>query len=125
MYFILSILVAMGELFPKSESELRFGWGISYNYIGQLHHILNKYDLVVGLEIPDFRTVTYYTPISTNPQYCMKWYDKFNDYTKVLYETCAQVWPVYLATITKLEQSKERIKLIMERKSQQWYLTLG
>ena len=71
--------------------------------------------MVVGLEIPDFRTVTYYTPISIDPQYCKKWYDEFNDNTKVLYETCAQVWPAYLATINKLEHSKERIKRIMEK----------
>ena len=108
----------MGEHFPKPESEIRFGWGISYNYIGQLHHNLNKYDVVVGLEIPDFRTVTYYTPISTDPQYCKKWYDDFTDNTKVLYEICAQVWPAYLATISKLEHSKERIKLIMEKEIQ-------
>ena len=71
--------------------------------------------MVVGLEIPDFRTVTYYTLISTDPQYCRKWYDDFTDNTKALYETCAQVWPAYLATISKLEHSKERIKLIMEK----------
>ena len=36
MYLILSILIAMEESiqFPKPESEIRFGWGISYNYIG-------------------------------------------------------------------------------------------
>ena len=53
MYLILSILIAMGEQFPKPESEIRFGWGMSYNYIEQLHHNLNKYDLenkVVTLE---------------------------------------------------------------------------
>ena len=115
MYLILSILIAMGEQFPKPESEIRFGWGISYNYIGQLHHNLNKYDVVVGLEIPDFRTVAYYAPISTDSQYCRKWYDQFNSNTKVLYETCTQVWPAYLATINKLEHSKERIKHIMEK----------
>ena len=114
MYLILSILIAMGEHFPKPESEIRFGWDISYNYIGQLYHNLNKYDVVVGLEIPDFRTVAYYTPISTNPQYCKRWYDEFVDNTRVLYETCTQVWPAYLATIRKLEHSRERIKHIME-----------
>ena len=31
--------LAMGESiqFPKPESEIRFGWGISYKYIGQMH----------------------------------------------------------------------------------------
>ena len=40
MYLILSILIAMGESiqFPKPESEIKFGWEISYNYIGQMHH---------------------------------------------------------------------------------------
>ena len=33
----------------------------------------------------------------------------------MLYETCTQVWPAYLATIKKLEHSKERIKHIMEK----------
>ena len=70
--YILSILIVMGEQFPKTKSEIRFGWGISYNYIGQLHQNLNKYDVVVGLKIPDFRTVAYYAPISTDPQYCCK-----------------------------------------------------
>ena len=111
---ILSILIAMGDgkQFPKPESEIRFGWGMSYNYIGQLHHNLNKYDVVVGLEIPDFRTIPYYKPFSTDPQYCNKWNTEFN---KVLYETCTKIWPAYLATITKLDHSKERIKHIMEK----------
>ena len=66
MYLILSILIAMGEStqFPKPESEIRFGWGLAYNYIGQMHHNLNKYDVIVGLEIPDFRVIPYYKPFS-------------------------------------------------------------
>ena len=105
----------MGEQFPKLESEIRFGWGISNNYIGQLHHNLNKYDVVVGLEIPDFRTVAYYAPNFTDSQYCRKWYDQFNSNSKVLYETCTQVWPAYLDTINKLEHSKKRIKHMMKK----------
>ena len=69
LYLILSILIAMGDgkQFPKPESEIRFGWGMSYNYIGQLQHNLDKYDVVVELEIPDFITVSYYTPFCTDP----------------------------------------------------------
>ena len=45
LYLIISILIVMGDgkQFPKPESEIRFGWGMSYNYIGQLHHNLNRY----------------------------------------------------------------------------------
>ena len=57
-----------GKQFPKPESEIRFGWGMSYNYIGQLQHNLNKYDLIVGLEIPDFRQfhITNHSPLIPN-----------------------------------------------------------
>ena len=34
-----------------------------------------------------------------------------------MYETCTKVWPAHLATITKLDHSKERIQHIMEKES--------
>ena len=103
MYLILSILIAMGESiqFPQPESEIRFGWGLSYNYIGQMHHNLNKYDVVVGLEIPDFRVISYYPPFSRDPKYCHKWNTGIR--TKLLFETCQKIWPAYIGTIAKLE----------------------
>ena len=115
MYLILSILIPMEESiqFPKPESEIRFGWGISYNYIGQMHHNLNKYDIVVGLEIPDFRVIPYYQPFSRDPKYCNKWNTGIR--TKLLFETCQKIWPAYIGTIAKLDNSQERIKHIMEK----------
>ena len=115
MYLILSILIAMGESrqFPKPESEIRFGWGMSYNYIGQMHHNLNKYDVEVGLEIPDFRVIPYYQPFSRDPNYCNKWNTGIR--TKLLFETCQKIWPAYIGTISKLDNSQERIKHIMEK----------
>ena len=115
MYLILSILIAMGESiqFPKPESEIRFGWGLSYNYIGQMHHNLNKYDVIVGLKIPDFRVIPYYKPFSRDPKYCHKWNTGIK--TKLLFETCQKIWPAYIGTIAKLDDSQERIKHIMEK----------
>ena len=46
----------------KPESELRFGYGMSFQYHGQMLHGLNRYNLLVGLEIPDLRIPDYYTP---------------------------------------------------------------
>ena len=115
MYLILSILIAIGESkqFPKPESEIRFGWGISYNYIGQMHHNLNKCDVEVAFEIPDFRVIPYYTPFSRGPNYCNKWNTGIR--TKLLFESCQKVWPAYINTITKLDNSQARIKHIMEK----------
>ena len=115
MYLILSILIAMAESiqFPKPESEIRFGWGILHNYIGQMHHYLNKYDVVVGLEIPDFGVIPYYQPFSRDPKYCNKWNTGIR--IKLLFETCQKIWPAYIGTISKLDNSQERIKHIMEK----------
>ena len=116
MFYILTLLIGMGDgkIFPKPQSEIRFGWGLSYNYIGQLQHNLDKYDVVVGLEIPDFRKVSYCTPFSNDPNYCDRWYDAFDHNNEILYETCLKVWPAYLATVIKLDSAKERIIHIME-----------
>ena len=46
----------------KPESELRFGYGMSFQYHGQMLHGLNRSNLLVGLEIPDLRIPDYYTP---------------------------------------------------------------
>ena len=83
--------------FLKPESEIRFGWGLSYNYIGQMHHNLNKYDVIVGLKIPDFRVIPYYKPFSRDPKYCHKWNTGIK--TKLLFETCQKIWPAYIGTI--------------------------
>ena len=46
----------------KPESELRFGYGMSFQYHGQMLYGLNHYNLLRGLEIPDLRIQNYYTP---------------------------------------------------------------
>ena len=81
--------------------------------MGQMHHNLNKYDVVVGLEIPDFRVIPYYQPFSRDPNYCHKW--KTGIRTKLLFQTCLKVWPTYINTISKLDNNQERIKHIMEK----------
>ena len=78
-----------------------------------MHHNLNKYDVVVGLEIPDFRVIPYYQPFSRDPKYCNKWNTGIR--TKLLFETCQKIWPAYIGTIAKLDNSQERIKHIMEK----------
>ena len=42
----------------KPESEIIFGYGMSFQYHGQMLHWLNDYNLLVGLEIPDLSVMT-------------------------------------------------------------------
>ena len=78
-----------------------------------MHHNLNKCDVVVGLEIPDFGVKPYYQPFSRYPKYCYKWNTGIR--TKLLFETCQRIWPAYIGTIAKLDYSQERIRHIMEK----------
>ena len=125
MYLILSILIAMGESiqFPKPESEIRFGWGISYNYIGQMYHNLNKYDVVVGLEIPDFRVIPCYQPFSKDPKYCNKWNTDIR--TKLLFEIVKRFGQFTLVPFQNLMIVKKELNILWKKKSQLWYLTLN
>ena len=121
MYLILSILIAVGKSaqFPKPESEIRFGWGISYNFIRQMHHNLNNYDVVVGLEIPDhttnhsveiLNTVTNGTLVLELSSY-LKLVKRFGQLTLV---------PLQNLTIVKKE-----LNILWKKKFQLWYLTLN
>ena len=39
----------------KPKSQIRFGYGLKFGYKGAALHGLNRYNLMVGLEIPDIR----------------------------------------------------------------------
>ena len=61
--------------YPKQKEikpELRFGYGMSFQYHGQILHGLNHYNLLVGLEIPDLRIPDYCNPAQDmyNYQFC-------------------------------------------------------
>ena len=43
----------------STKSEIRFGYGFLYKHRGQLLHGLNKYHLLVGVEMPKFTFTQY------------------------------------------------------------------
>ena len=85
----------------KPESELRFGYGMSFQYHGQMLHGLNCYNLLVGLEIPDLRISDYYTPAQDmyGYQFCE---ENNKPETQVWYKTCTNVWPAVQTAIRKV-----------------------
>ena len=76
-----------------------------------MHHNLNKYDVIFGFG--DTWVIPYYKPFSRDPKYCHKWNTGIR--TKLLFETCQKIWPAYIGTIAKLDDSQERIRHIMEK----------
>ena len=97
----------------KPESELRFGYGMSFQYHGQMLHGLNKYNLLVGLEIPDLRIPEYYTPGQEmyNSQFCE---GNNKPETQVWYKTCNNVWPAVQTAIRKVHDLRYEIEQIYQ-----------
>ena len=125
IYPILSILIAIGGSiqFSKSKSEIRFGWGISYNYIGQMHHNLNKYYVVVGLEIPDFR-------VDHTANHSVEILNTVTNGTLVLGLSCylklvKRFGQLTLVPFQNLTIVKKELNILWKKKSQLWYLTLN
>ena len=97
----------------KPESELRFGYGMSFQYHGQMLHWLNHYSLLVGLEIPDLRIPNYYTPAQDmyDSQFCE---ENNKPETQVWYKTCTNVWPAFQTAIRKVHDLRYEIDQIYE-----------
>ena len=95
------------------ESELRFGYGMSFQYHGQMLHGLNRYNLLVGLEIPDLRIPEYYTPAQDmyNSQFCE---GNNKPESQVWYKTCNNVWPAVQTAIRKVHDLRYEIEQIYQ-----------
>ena len=98
----------------KPESELRFGYGMSFQYHGQMLHGLNCYNLLVGLEIPDLRIPKFYTPAQDmyDSQFCE---GNNEPSTQVWYKTCTNVWPAIQTAIKKVHDLRYEIDQIYEK----------
>ena len=95
--FFASVVCLLGkEIEPKS--EIRFGWGMSFEYHGQMLHGLNRYYLMVGIHIPELRMARYYTPMERDRNFC----NQFNTTeAQTLYVVCRNTWPAYITSVEK------------------------
>ena len=99
----------LGYLEPKS--EIRFGYGMLFDY-GQVLHGLNRYHLMVGLKIPNFNIADYYVPLPEDKDFDFCGRFQGDESATVLHITCKNVWPTYLTAIDKIQKYRERINQI-------------
>ena len=86
---------------------------MSFQYHGQMLHGLNRYNLLVGLEIPDLRIPNYYTP--AQDMYGYELCEENNKpETQVWYKTCTNVWPAVQTAIRKVHDLRYEISQIYE-----------
>ena len=101
-----------GKIFPteKPKSQLRFGYGLKFGFKGAALHGLNRYNVMVGIEIPDIRIAQFFRPKVPDQEYC----ERYNhpQYTN-LYKVCGRTWPAYLETIGRIGRYQEEMEEIL------------
>ena len=96
-------------------SQLRYGYGLLFESFGNIIHGLNRYNIMVGLKLPDVRVPKNYINWITDSQWC----DQFNIgrlwyKTQVLFKTCKNMWPTYMTMIEQVKKFEEHIERIIK-----------
>ena len=101
-----------GKIFPdeKPKSQLRFGYGLKFGFKGAALHGLNRYNVIVGIDIPDIRIAQFFKPKVPDQEYC----ERFNhpQYTN-LYKVCGKTWPAYIEMIESIGRYQEEMEEIL------------
>ena len=92
----------------STKSEIRFGYGLLYKHRGQLLYGLNKYHLLVGVEMPKF-TFTQYSYQLEQHLNC----GQFINMT-ILHNVCYSLVPLHINYRIKELQDQSEISQILE-----------
>ena len=110
LFLILGITLCIDAKDIEPRSETRYGYGMLYDYQGHMYHGLNRYYLMVGMQIPDLRVPMKYMPPPMPANFCNRFDERKH---KVLYQTCMNTWPAYLNGLDKIKEYQQAIDEIM------------
>ena len=101
-----------GKVFPdeKPKSQLRFGYGLKFGFKGAVMHGLNRYNVMVGIEIPDIRLAQFFRPKIPDQNYRERY--NHSQY-KNLYNVCGRTWPAYIEMVRSIERYQEEMEEIL------------
>ena len=94
------------------ESQIRFGYGLKYEFRGAALHGLDRYNVMIGLEIPDIRISSFFEPEVIDSKYCDK-ISNSNEKYKTLQQACKIVWPAYSETTREIYRHQQEIREIL------------
>ena len=94
----------------KPKSQIRFGYGLKFGYKGAALHGLNRYNLMVGLEIPDIRLAQFFRPQIPDQEFCERYNNPQYD---SLYMVCSRTWPAYIESVRNIERYQEEMEEIL------------
>ena len=94
----------------KPKSQIRFGYGLKFGYKGAVLHGLNRYNLMVGIEIPDIRLAQFFRPQIPDQEFCERYNHPQYDN---LYMVCSRTWPAYIESVRIIERYQEEMEEIL------------
>ena len=110
--YMITLLIAFANLTLvecySTKSEIRFGYGLLFEHRGQLCHGLNKYHILVGVEMPKFT----FTQYSYQPEQHLNCGHFIN--MTVLHNVCYSLVPLCINYRTKDLQYQNEISQILE-----------
>ena len=92
----------------STKSEIRFGYGLLYEHRGQLLHGLNKYHVLVGVEMPNFTFNKYSYQLEQHLN-CAQFIN-----LTILYNVCCSLVPLCINYRSKELQYQRKINQILE-----------
>ena len=101
----------------EKKSVIKFGWGMMFDYYGQMLHGLNKYNLIVGVKVPTASDLNLKIPYMLQPSVC-KAFPTINAYKYVTWyvgsEKNSIARPICEAAVETQDQMKVRLERVKE-----------
>ena len=116
MLIVLSLLHSTNsnDIELERKSVIKFGWGMMFDYYGQMLHGLNKYNLIVGVRVPQMRDLKLNIPYLLQSSVCNKLKD--DDSIPIFKPVCKSAVETQSDMRQRLEKVKGEIQtLIVER----------
>ena len=95
------------EIQLEKKSVIKFGWGMMFDYYGQMLHGLNKYNLIVGVKVPTVSDLNLQIPYMLQPSVC-KNFPKNIAYQYVTWYTDKETHSI--ADLFVIQQLKPKVK---------------
>ena len=96
----------------KTQSVLKPGWGLLYDYHGQMIHGLNRYNLIIGIEIPEFEKTPGHAPMPIIKHFCNLKDD--SQLFPLARAVCEEVLDIYDHLLQKVQFYESKVNNLVE-----------
>ena len=99
----------------ERKSVIKFGWGMMFDYYGQMLHGLNKYNLIVGVKVPTISDLNLQIPYMLQPTVCKAFMENFRYRSvKVVVSRKSIARLICDSAVETQEQLKDRLERVRD-----------